>query len=122
MALGECDSNRDWMLDHCFRSCTRCYTAGEANSYFIKFILFDANFGQLVLLCCLAFLVDCYNSHDNDADCDYWAASGECQSNFNWMTYHCEESCHTCPLFTPRFAGLMSLTEVLCIDKFCSYT
>ena len=30
VTLGECDSNREWMMDNCFRACTRCYTAGTS--------------------------------------------------------------------------------------------
>ena len=38
----------------------------------------------------------CTNAHSNEAECEKWAAEGECQINSRWMPKNCQKSCHMC--------------------------
>ena len=38
----------------------------------------------------------CNNQHTDLAECEKWAAEGECQINSRWMPENCRKSCHMC--------------------------
>ena len=41
-------------------------------------------------------VASCTNAHSNEAECEKWAAEGECQINSRWMPKNCQKSCHMC--------------------------
>ena len=43
----------------------------------------------------ICFPANCRNHHD-DAKCDRWALTGECQLNAVWMKDNCQRSCRAC--------------------------
>ena len=52
---------------------------------------------------------DCVNTQASvAADCDYWAAAGECDINPVYMSTYCKESCRACDQLTPEFSGRIS--------------
>jgi hypothetical protein len=61
---GECQSNSQWMMANCARSC-------------IGHMLNIKNEGNV----------------DSHTDCATWAASGECKNNAEWMNLNCKKSC-----------------------------
>ena len=38
----------------------------------------------------------CLNKHPDDAQCDDWAAKGECEANAGFMKRSCARSCDSC--------------------------
>ena len=39
-------------------------------------------------------MTDCVDNHER---CEYWAGTGECDINPNYMLIYCKKSCEVCP-------------------------
>lgn len=46
--------------------------------------------------CCVCVFAACANEHGNDAQCDSWAQTGQCDQNPMWMIAYCRKSCWQC--------------------------
>ena len=64
------------MMDRCYRACSGCRT--QENT--------------------------CYNVQ-TDADCEEWAADGQCDINPEWMYPNCRKTCLRCDRGTGQYVG-----------------
>jgi len=79
---GECERNPVFMMEHCRRSCGGC---GGPNSALAQAALARGDVGSADNDCA-----------DSDPDCPAWAASGECETNPEFMHATCKRSCKLC--------------------------
>ncbi|XP_068735001.1 uncharacterized protein [Montipora capricornis] len=104
---GECTKNREWMRDHCHRSCKVCGVPTSPPPCVDKdptqCPLWTANGecrknpGFMMKNCCKSCARAGPNCKDsNSVQCPLWAANGECSKNSGFMKNNCKRSCRTC--------------------------
>ncbi|PAV76405.1 hypothetical protein WR25_17719, partial [Diploscapter pachys] len=84
---GKCDDGDPWMDENCRRSCSKCnQTRTEQCKSKTKFAF-----------SCDKASAGCHNKYPC---CSYWANSGECSANKDFMECYCPVSCKKC---TPKY-------------------
>ena len=87
-AIGECNSNHDYMFDNCAYSCVSAEDLGEVG-YFYEHLSDGEDFEKNE---------ECTDEHklQDGFTCEEFAISGECHLNQKFMMEECSKSCLKC--------------------------